>query len=270
MSIEKNDSIRSSCWSLEEMTLEDVRKQQPQVAVLPMGATEPHNLHLPYGTDSFEAWHLADLCCKSAWERGARLIQLPVIPYGTETNMREFPLAMNLMPSTVGLILRDLVESLAGSGILKLVIFNSHGGNDLKPTLRELYGKTPVQIFLCNWYQMIKDAAAKICTHPDDHAGEMETSVIMAFRPDLVRYDEQGQLRADQGSTRTLRFTALQQGWVGLTRPWHLLTTQSGSGNPHQASAEKGHQLAQVVVDRVAPFLVELSSAELDKNFPFQ
>ena len=116
---------------------------------------------------------------------------------------------------------------------------------------------------------MIKDAASKICAKPDDHAGEMETSVIMAFRPDLVRYDSQGRLTADQGATRTFRFAALQHGWVGLTRPWHLLTTQSGSGDPHQASAEKGQQLAQVVVDRIAPFLVELSSAELDKDFPF-
>ncbi len=261
---------RSNRWLLEEMTLNDVRQLQPQVAILPMGATEPHNLHLPYGTDTFEAWHLVDNCCQAASEHGARLVQLPAIPYGTETNMRQFPLAMNLMPSTVSLIIRDLVESLAASSIHKLVIFNSHGGNELKPILRELYGQTPVQIFLCNWYQMIRDAASQICTHPDDHAGEMETSVIMAFRPELVRADEVGKLQADDGGTRQLRYTALQKGWVGLTRPWHLLTTQSGSGNPHQSSAEKGRQLAQVVVDRIAPFLVELSKAELDEKFPFQ
>lgn len=256
-------------WLLEEMTLEEVRQLDPQVAVLPMGATEPHNLHLPYGTDTLEAWHLASRCCRTAAEHGARVVQLPALPYGTETNLSQFPLAMNLMPSTISLIVRDLVESLANSQIHKLLIFNSHGGNELKPILRELYGKTPVQIFLCNWYQMIKDVAAKVCQHPDDHAGEMETSLIMAFRPELVRRDEQGKLVADEGSTRTLRFKALQNGWVGLTRPWHLLTTQSGSGNPHQASAEKGRQLADEIVNRIAPLLVELSSAELDRDFPF-
>lgn len=259
-----------SAWRLEELTLQDVRKLDWQVAVLPMGATEPHNLHLPYGTDSYEAWHLADRCCRRATELGGRVVQLPVIPYGTETNMREFPLAMNLQPSTLTAVISDLVHSLELSGIQKLLIFNSHGGNDFKPVLRELYGQTDVHIFLCNWYQMIRDIADRICCHPDDHAGEMETSLIMTFRPDLVRKNEQGELSADQGSRRTLRFRALREGWVGLSRPWHLLTTNSGSGNPHAASAQKGEQLANAVVERVAPFLTELSTSQLDAEFPFE
>lgn len=261
--------IRSKHWLLEEMTLEDVRNLQPQVAVLPMGATEPHNLHLPYGTDTLEAWNLADRCCEAACQLGAKLVQLPAIPYGTETNMRQFPLAMNLQPSTVHLILRDLVQSLEDAGIQKLLIFNSHGGNEFKPMLRELYGQTSVHIFLCNWFQMVKDAASKICHHAEDHAGEMETSMIMAFRPDLVRLRSDGSLQADDGQVRPLRFQALQQGWVGLSRPWHLLTTNSGSGNPHLASASKGEALTQVVVERIAPFLADLSKSPLDASFPF-
>jgi creatinine amidohydrolase len=256
-------------WLLEEITLGDVRELQPQVAVLPMGATEPHNLHLPYGTDTLEAWHLANRCCQTASEGGAKIVQLPAIPYGTETNIREFPLAMNLQPSTVALVIRDLVESIELAGIKKLVIFNSHGGNDLKPILRELYGRTSVHIFLCNWYQMIRDVANRICQHTDDHAGEMETSLIMAFRPDLVKHDDSGGLLADSGETRPMRFEALQNGWIALTRPWHLLTTQSGSGNPHAATPEKGLQLTQSIVERVAPFLIELSKSPLDENFPF-
>ncbi|GIW97253.1 MAG: hypothetical protein KatS3mg111_0586 [Pirellulaceae bacterium] len=177
---------------LEEMTLADVREGGWQVALLPTGATEPHNLHLPYGTDSLEAWHLADACCRRANQRGGRVVQLPVLPYGTESNLRQFPLAMNLQPSTLTLVLRDLVESVEAAGIRKMVLFNSHGGNDFKPVLRELYGRTSVHLFLCNWYQMIRDLAAEVCDHPDDHAGEMETSLILAFRPDLVRRDADG------------------------------------------------------------------------------
>ncbi|HAC90354.1 MAG TPA: creatininase [Planctomycetaceae bacterium] len=264
------ETNRSTAWLLEEMSLADVRLLEPNVAILPMGATEPHNLHLPYGTDSYEAWHLANRCCQVASQQGARLVQLPVLPYGTESNLSGFPLAMNLQPSTVGLIIRDLVETLAGSGIDRLLILNSHGGNDLKPILRELYGRTPVHLFLCNWYQMIRDVAAQVCQHQDDHAGEMETSLIMAFRPDLVRRMADGQgLTADSGATRQMRFQALNEGWVSITRPWHLLTSQSGSGNPHAATQAKGEQLARAVVDRLAPFLVELSRSEPDKDFPF-
>lgn len=264
------ENYRQNAWLLEEMTLADVRTLDPNVAVLPMGATEPHNLHLPYGTDSYEAWHLANRCCQAAGQQGARLIQLPVLPYGTESNLSAFPLAMNLQPSTVSLIIRDLVETLASSGIQRLLILNSHGGNDLKPILRELYGRTPVHLFLCNWYQMIRDVAASVCQHQDDHAGEMETSLIMTFRPDLVRRSDDGQaLTADSGATRQLRFQALQEGWVSITRPWHLLTSQSGSGNPHAATRAKGELLAQAVVDRLAPFLIELSRSDLDEDFPF-
>ncbi len=257
-------------WLLEEAALTDAREMRWNVAVLPMGATEPHNLHLPYGTDSIEAWHLADRCCCKATELGGRVVQLPVIPYGTETNLREFPLAINLQPSTLFLVLRDIVQSLEQSGIDRLLILNSHGGNEFKPFLREIYGQTKVHIFLCNWYQMIRDMAAEICTYQDDHAGEMETSLVMSFRPELVRRNEAGELAADAGDRRPLRFQALREGWVGLSRPWHLLTTNSGSGNPHQASASKGELLATAVVDRIGPFLAELSKSEVDDYFPFE
>lgn len=260
----------SRAWRLEEQTLSDVRELNPQVAVLPTGATEPHNLHLPYGTDIYEALHLSDLCCEKAIELGGRIVQLPVLPYGTESNLQEFPLAMNLRPTTIFQIFRDLVATLEKSGIRKLVIFNSHGGNDFKPFLREIYGETDVHIFLCNWYQMIRDKAAEICEHPDDHAGEMETSLILHFRPDLVAQTDTGELSADAGERSPLRFEALREGWVGLTRPWHLLTTNSGSGNPHSATAEKGIAIADAVVQRIAPFLAQLSQADLDASFPFE
>ena len=240
-------SENRSTWRLEEQTLNDFLDAPPEVAVLPMGATEPHNLHLPYGTDSIEAWHLADACCRRATEQGAKIVQLPVIPYGTETNLQQFPLAMNLQPSTLFAVLTDLIESLENSGIEKLLIFNSHGGNDFKPFLREIYGGTSVNVFLCNWYQMIQDAVAEICKHPEDHAGEMETSLVLAFRPELVRKKENGELTADAGAKRKLRYEALREGWVGLSRPWDLLTTNSGAGNPHHATAEKG----QAIQDRI-------------------
>lgn len=257
-------------WQLEEITLSDVRQHAFQLAVLPLGATEPHNLHLPYSTDSIEAFHLSSACCQAAWKDGARVVQLPVIPYGTETNMQQFPLAMNIMPSTLQAILRDLTRSLEASGINKLLIFNSHGGNEVKPMMRELYGQTSVQIFLCNWFQMIRDVAATLCEWPEDHAGEMETSMIMAFRPELVSMQDGGGLAADSGAVRPFRLEALERGWVGITRPWHLLTTNSGSGNPHAATADKGERLKQAIVDRIAPFLVQLASADLSPPFPFQ
>jgi len=258
-------------WVLAEVNYGYVKENPYEVAVLPMGATEPHNLHLPYGTDTFEAETIAEQVCKAAFERGARVVQLPTIPYGTETNLMAFPLAMNLNPSTLSLVIGDLVASLAQHGIRKLLILNSHGGNDFKPVLRELQGRTPVHVFLCDWFrELTADVQPQIFDSAGDHAGEMETAFGLAYFPHLVVHDPAtGKLAADDGAVRSTRFTAVNQGWVSITRPWHLLTTNTGSGNPHAATAEKGRQVMQVIVERLSSFLVELAESPLDGRFPF-
>lgn len=256
-------------WNLLQLNYAHIKQAHYEVAVLPLGATEPHNLHLPYGTDVFEGTTVGEEICRVATERGAQVVLLPTVPYGTETNLSEFPLAMNLNPSTLNLVIRDLVESVARSGIRKIVLLNSHGGNDFKPVLRELYGKFNAHLFLCNWYQCFTDEYTKIFENPDDHAGEMETSFALAYFPQLVGRKPDGELLADLGAKAPVRFRAVREGWVSITRPWHKLTTNSGAGNPHRATAEKGRQMMQVVVDRLAEFLVELSAAPMDDTFPF-
>jgi creatinine amidohydrolase len=256
-------------WKLVETNYGTVKDRRYEVAVLPLGATEPHNLHLPYGTDTFEADLIGDKVCEAADARGAKVVLLPTMPYGTETNQSRFPLAMNVNPSTLGMVVSDLVESLVGHGIRKIVLLNSHGGNDLKPLLREMYGKTSAALFLCNWYQAIGDIYGHIFREPEDHAGEMETSLMLAYHPDLVARKADGSLSADDGATAKTRFRAVNEGWVSITRPWHLLTKNSGSGNPHFATPEKGRKLVERIVERLAEFLVELSQAELDDRFPF-
>lgn len=258
-------------WLLSEINYGFVKANPYQVAVLPMGATEPHNLHLPYGTDAFEGEGISARACELAWQRGAKVVMLPTMPYGTETNMMEFPLAMNLNPSTLTRVISDIVDSLAKHQVMKLVIVNSHGGNDFKPVLRELTDKTPVKLFLCEWYRALSaDLGKQIFENPDDHAGEMETSLIQFLKPHLVATDPTtGQIAADAGAVNKTRFAAVNDGWVSITRPWHLLTTNSGAGNPHKASADKGRCFFEGVTERLASFLVELSASPVDAKFPF-
>ena len=258
-------------WILSEVNYGFVKKHTYEVAVLPLGATEPHNLHLPYGMDTYESEIIGSRACELAWRQGAHVVMLPVLPYGTHTNQLRFPLAMNLNPSTVLLVVRDLVESLEKHGIFKLVILNSHGGNDIKPILRELYGKTAVHIFLCDWYKEIsRDLRETLFEEAGDHAGEMETAIALAYLPELVARDPQsGRLFADKGKARPCRFEAVNKGWISLTRPWHLLTTNTGVGNPHAATAEKGQKFVETVAQRLAEFLVELARSPLDETFPY-
>ncbi|MGP0062168.1 MAG: creatininase family protein [Isosphaeraceae bacterium] len=252
-------------WRLAELRYGQIKGEPPfEVAVLPLGATEPHNLHLPYGTDTFQVEAIASRACAWAQSRGARVVQLPTLPYGTETNQMKFPMAMNLNPSTVARVIADLLESLEAHGVARCLLLNGHGGNDLKWVLRELHRSSKVHIFLCNWYKVASDVYSTIFREKDDHAGEMETSMGLAHFPGLVAPEA-----ADAGAVRATRFEAINRGWVEITRPWHLLTTNSGAGDPRAASAEKGQALTDLVAERIGEFLRELAASPIDETFPF-
>lgn len=268
MSDKSESAVNKRPWRLDELDYSEVSQRNLQVAVIPLGATEPHNLHLPYGTDALEASLIGDRVCEAAYRRGAKVVLLPTIPYGVQTNMRRLPLAINVNPATLDQFLADIVHSLRNSGIEKILLLNSHGGNDFKPLLRTLAG-SDIQLFLCDWFRMVADVYSTIFECPEDHAGEMETSIALAFFPYLVRRNQDGSLAADEGATNPTRFEAVNQGWVQITRRWDLLTTNAGSGNPHHATAEKGVQVMDLIVDRLANFLVELDEAVLDDRFPF-
>jgi len=258
-----------SPWNLAKTNYGTIKKHHYEVAVLPLCATEPHNLHLPYSTDTIEGTTVGERACEAAWNAGAKVILLPSLPYGTETNLEKFPFAMNLNPLTVFQVITDLSESLVQSGVKKIVLLNSHGGNEFKSFLRQIYGKSEARFFLCNWYQIFQDVYHEIFEEIDDHAGEMETSMILATNPELVGKDKQGNLTADDGARKPTRFEAVNRGWVSITRPWHLFTTNAGAGYPHRATAEKGEKVFQRITERLAAFLVELAASPLDEKFPY-
>jgi creatinine amidohydrolase len=251
-------------WELSETNYGQVKARPFEVAVLPLGATEPHNLHLPYGTDTYQVEAVGRLACEKAHEKGARVALLPAIPYGNETNQMRFQMAMNLDPSTLARVVADLVDSLAIHGVLKCVLLNGHGGNDLKWMLRELHLKTPVHLFVAHWWKLAADRYEDIFKDPGDHAGELETSMMLALRPELV-----AEGTADAGTIAPTRFEAVNRGLIEITRPWHLLTSNSGAGDPAPSTADKGRALTEVVVDRLAAFLVELDASPIDDRFPF-
>lgn len=251
-------------WNLETITYADVKDVRYEVAVLPVGATEPHGKHLPYGQDGFHATAIADRACRMANERGAKAIRLPTVPYGVDTNQLGFPFAMNVHQRTLNLIVGDLLDSLVRHGVPKLVILNAHGGNEFKSFLREQFGRKEIFVCLINWWTVASDIGESLFTHPDDHAGEMEASIALHLYPELVHLD-----RAGDGSTRRTDFEAINRGWVHITRPWHLFTKDSTSGDPRQATAEKGKRYVEVTVERIAAFLVELSATPYDEHFPY-
>lgn len=240
-------------WILAEQPFPAVRDAGYEVAVLPWGATEPHNLHLPYGTDTIECDALAAESARLAWEKGARVVVLPTVPFGVNTMQLDLPYTLNMNPSTQLALLADLVSALAGQGVRKLVIFNGHGGNDFKAILRELQPRTSMFLSALDWWKAVD--ARPFFAEPGDHAGELETSVMQHVSPSLVRPLPE----AGEGRANPWRIAAFREGWAWAPRPWTRVTADTGIGDPRAATAAKGAAFAKAVCERIAGFLVELA-----------
>lgn len=237
-------------------TWAEVTATRFEVAVLPWGATEAHNKHLPYATDNIETDAIAAGAAGIAWDRGARVLVLPTVPFGVNTGQREVPFCLNMMPGTQTAVIRDLLPSLHDHGIRKLVILNGHGGNDFKQIIRELQASTPVLLAQVNWYQVIPTAA--YFEESGDHAGELETSVVLHLRPDLVRPLES----AGPGRARVHKIAAFREGWAWMPRPWTKVTDDTGIGDPSKSTAEKGARYITAVTEAIGAFLYDLAAAD--------
>jgi creatinine amidohydrolase len=241
---------------LGDCTWAEIKATRFEVAVLPWGATEAHNTHLPYATDNFESDAVAAAAAEQAWNRGARVLVLPCVPFGVNTGQREVPFCLNMMPSTQTALIRDLLPSLENHGIRKLVILNGHGGNDFKQIIRELQPATSVLLAQVNWWQVIP--ASEIFDKPGDHAGELETSTMLHLRPDLVRPLES----AGSGKAKRHRIAAFREGWAWMPRPWTKVTDDTGVGNPAKSTAEKGARYVASVTEAIGAFLYDFAAAD--------
>jgi len=248
-------------YILAETNWKAVKATQFEVAVLPWGATEAHNYHLPYATDNIECDHVAAESARRAWDAGARVIVLPTVPFGVQTGQLDIPLCINLNPSTQAAMLADIAKSLDGQGIRKLVVLNGHGGNDFRQMIREL--QPQVRVFLCaiNWYKVVDQKP--YFTDLGDHAGEMETSVVMHLTPDLVLPLSE----AGDGRERKPKLAGMREGWAWAPRQWTKVTADTGIGNPKAATAEKGSAYFQSVTERIGQFLIDLAAADVARLY---
>jgi creatinine amidohydrolase len=249
-------------YVLAETNWKSVKEQSYTVAILPWGATEAHNYHLPYATDNFQSEFVAIEAAKKAWNNQAKVIVLPTIPFGVNTGQMDIKLCMNMNPSTQYAVLKDIVQVLNGQNIQKLVIVNSHGGNNFKQMIRELSLEYP-NVFVCalNWWQVAN--ANNYFDEPGDHAGELETSVMLHIVPNLVLPLEQ----AGTGMDKKFRIKGLQEGWVSAQRQWTQVSDDTGVGNPKLATQEKGKAFLEVVIQKVALFFEEMHGADINNMY---
>ncbi len=243
-------------YVLSETTWQTVREAEYRLAILPWGATEAHNTHLPYGTDGLETGAIAIAAAGIAWSRGTKVTVLPTIALGVQNGQLDIPLCLHTRPTTQLAILRDVVATVARAGIPKLVIMNGHGGNDFRTLIRELQPDSNVFLATINWYTCLD--RKPFFELLGDHGDEMETSLMLHLFPDLVRPLEE----AGPGREKHFTVTALREGWAWAPRQWTRISDDTGVGDPRRATAAKGAAFFQAVTERIAGFLVELAAVE--------
>ena len=233
------------------------RQFKYDVAILPWGATEPHNLHLPYMTDCILSQAVAlDAAERALHQYGVRCMVLPPVAMGSQNpGQRDLPFCIHYRYETQFSILKDIVASLQHQGIRRLLIVNGHGGNSFKQMIRDLSlvsHPSSIMIASAEWFKMA--SAKDFFEQPGDHADEIETSVMMHYHPELVRLEEAG-----EGKARSFAIEALREGKVWMPRHWTLVTDDTGIGNPALSTAEKGRRFADACADGFARFLRDFS-----------
>lgn len=222
-----------------------------RTVLLPVGATEEHGPHLPLGTDTFQA---QDVCRRLAEQR--RVFVAPAVPYGVCRSTGEHPGTVSLTTETLKALVSDLVRSLYRQGLRNVVIISGHAGGTHNAALLDagecLLRELPeLRVAVVAEYALVRQAGAGlIVTAEDRHAGEIETSRMLATRPQLVKG------RAPAGQPDFPQFILVrdkQRYWPGGV-----------DGDPAVASAEKGRQLEALVVAALGQLVDELERGAAD------
>lgn len=229
------------------------------MALLPWGATEPHNLHLPYLTDAILSHDIAVDAAQKALDRyGIRSMVMPPVALGSQNpGQRELKFCVHSRYETQKAVLTDIATSLYHQGIRCLLIVNGHGGNGFKNMIRDLAVEMPDMLIASSeWFKVCP--AKEYFDNPGDHADELETSVMMHYHPELVNLSDAG-----DGHFRTFRPATLQRGVAWIPRNWAKVSDDTGIGNPAAATAEKGARFADAVTDSYAELIRDLTEGNL-------
>jgi creatinine amidohydrolase len=205
---------------------------------------------------------IASDAAQIAWDKGAKLIVLPAIPFGVNTGQMDIRININMNPSTQLAILNDVTDVLNRHGVNKFLILNGHGGNDFRQMIRELGLRYPkVFISTCNWYRSFDNS--EFFENSGGHADEMETSVMQYIAPELtLPLNEAG-----RGVGKKFRIKAFNEGWAWAERKWTQVTTDTGIGDPSGATVAKGEKCLNEVVKRIGNLMYELSKADINNMY---
>ena len=273
---------RRKSYSLVEMSHVDVADylKEKDVVIVPMGSTEKHGAHLPLGTDSFTTIGVVEKAASLAGVPYAPLTSVGYSPHHMgEVNHGSGTLTFS--SETYQHIVYDLAKSLVFHGFNKIVFVSHHGSNSkvIDPVLRKIRYQTGC--FVC-WYKTPTEREYSILGDimegppeetPGWHAGEVETSTVMAYDETLVDMDQAVQDRthgpAFMGDSFTKKdgsgfvaFMGAENIWVPMEH--HEYSDSATIGNPFRGTKEKGEKYFEASARALAAFLEEVNGFQVE------
>ena len=249
---------------LSEVTWTDVRDADVDVAFLPVGSTEQHGPHAPLGTDTLNAVAVAEAAADAYEDAGAsdadasrgEVAVAPPVPVGVAEEHRAFDGTMWVSPETFRAYAREAAESLVSHGIDRVVFVNGHGGNvEALAEVARRFSRDPDHDgygVAFTWFEAVGDHAGDM-----GHAGPLETALLRATNPELVREE-----RVDEASAGAADRWGEWVAGVNLAHDADEFTDNGVVGDPREGDAERGAEL----LDRATTALAELAAAVVDRD----
>ena len=244
------------------------------IAVLPVAATEQHGPHLPLSVDSDLVDGVVQACLPHL-PADLPALFLPTQTVGYSPEHTAFAGTLTLKAETLIRLWTDIAESVAASGVKKLVLFNSHGGQVslMDVVARDLRARLGMLVYSVSWFNLpLMDEAGRdlnaLFSAEEHrfgvHAGDVETSMMLALRPEWVRMD-QAQHFHSTSQDRASAFPILGNG-KSAKLAWQMqdYNPQGAAGNAAAATADKGQSLVQAAGRALAALLAEIERLPAD------
>ena len=232
-----------SIYKISEFDFRNIIKKKISRAIVPIGSLEQHGAHLPVSTDSLIIEYIASM----AVEKIPSFI-LPVISYGVSYEHKPM-FNLSIRNSTLSCVISDICISLVENGIETIVLLNGHYGNIgvLQYIGQNMYGKVPenIRIFSINYWHLMQ--------REFDHAGEVETSLVLAIAPELVKMD-----KAEPNSKKISKSKVAYSGMTSNPGSFLSITGNGIWGDPTNATAQKGRELLDEIVKNLTQTILEL------------
>jgi creatinine amidohydrolase len=248
------------------------------IAVLPVAATEQHGPHLPLSVDTVLVNGIVAAALPHL-TTDAHVLFLPTQAVGLSPEHARFPGTLTLKNETILRLWTDIGESVAASGITKLVLFNAHGGNVSVMDLvaRDLRARLGLLVYSVSWFNLpLKDAQGQDVNALFDaaehrfgiHAGDIETSMMLALDPSHVDM-AQAQNFASAARSRSTQFDILGNG-KSAKLAWQMqdYNPAGAVGNAANATTAKGQVMVEAAARALAGLLAEIDRLPIDTLAP--